>query len=249
MIIRDKCIFRRRIIVSNIVIISPYQIFLLSFFNPMWPVLQLSVSKAEIYKLGSDPGVVQDLDTLERRQWKKCTLLPRCYWLVYQLFLLACEAFVRTVFNDILVKLNVIRWKLRRQGIRGPPPSFVTGNIPEMRRIMSMAKAPSSESPPPHDFSSPRIFLYFSKWTKQYGIYSELSCFLFWPFIFSEITKMADQSQQDPHSHLHLGKCNFYTWLILDWWRKWENRSNGGNHLICKRSEGPYWGSVTSYIG
>lgn len=61
MIIRDKCIFRRRIIVSNIVIISPYQIFLLSFFNPTWPVLQLSVSKAEIYKLGSDPGVVQDL--------------------------------------------------------------------------------------------------------------------------------------------------------------------------------------------
>lgn len=79
MIIRDKWIFRRRIIVSNIVIISPYQIFLLSFFNPTWPVLQLSVSKAEIYKLGSDPGVVQDLDTLERRQWKKCTLLPRCY--------------------------------------------------------------------------------------------------------------------------------------------------------------------------
>lgn len=99
--------------------------------------------------------------------------------------------FVR-VFNDILVKLNVIRWKLRRQGIRGPPPSFVTGNIPEMRRIMSMAKAPSSESPPPLDSSSPRIFPYFSKCTKQYGIYSELSCFFFWPFIFSEITKMAE---------------------------------------------------------
>ncbi|KAJ9672208.1 hypothetical protein PVL29_025729 [Vitis rotundifolia] len=76
--------------------------------------------------------------------------------------------FVR-VFNDILVKPNAIRWKLRRQGIRGPPPSFVTGNIPEMGRIMSMAKAPSSESPPPLDFSSPRIFPYFSKWTKQYG--------------------------------------------------------------------------------
>lgn len=66
------------------------------------------------------------------------------YWLVGHLFV--------RVFNDILVKLNVIRWKLRRQGIRGPPPSFVTGNIPEMRRIMSMAKAPSSESPPPLDF-------------------------------------------------------------------------------------------------
>lgn len=163
------------------------------------------------------------------------------YWLVGHLFV--------RVFNDILVKLNVIRWKLRRQGIRGPPPSFVTGNIPEMRRIMSMAKAPSSESPPPLDSSSPRIFPYFSKCTKQYGIYSELSCFFFWPFIFSEITKMADQSQQDPHSHLHLGMCNFYTWLILDWWRKWENRSNWGNHLICRRSEGPYWGSVASYIG
>ncbi|KAJ9691544.1 hypothetical protein PVL29_013656 [Vitis rotundifolia] len=63
-----------------------------------------------------------------------------------------------------------IRLKLRRQGIKGPPPAFVMGNIPEMKRIMSMAAdAPRSEAHLPLGFSSSTTFPYFAQWTKLYG--------------------------------------------------------------------------------
>jgi hypothetical protein len=72
------------------------------------------------------------------------------------------------------LKLETIRLKFRRQGIRGPLPSFVLGNIPEMLRITSMV--PSSETKNKDMmnkmssfYSSVSLFQFFKQWTAQYG--------------------------------------------------------------------------------
>ncbi|KAL6332428.1 hypothetical protein AAG906_007976 [Vitis piasezkii] len=72
--------------------------------------------------------------------------------------------------NVLYLEPTDIRLKLRRQGIKGPPPAFVMGNIPEMKRIMSMAAdARCSEAHLPLGFSSSTPFPYFAQWTKLYG--------------------------------------------------------------------------------
>ncbi|KAG4991368.1 hypothetical protein JHK87_024825 [Glycine soja] len=37
-----------------------------------------------------------------------------------------------------------VRKRLQMQGIKGPPPSFLHGNLPDMQRIQSQAKAAST---------------------------------------------------------------------------------------------------------
>ena len=75
------------------------------------------------------------------------------------------------LFNVLYLEPNKIRLKLQRQGIKGPPPAFVMGNIPEMKRIMSVAAdAPRSEAHLPLGFSTSTTFPYFAQWTKLYGI-------------------------------------------------------------------------------
>uniref|UniRef100_F6HIS8 Cytochrome P450 714C2 n=1 Tax=Vitis vinifera TaxID=29760 RepID=F6HIS8_VITVI len=72
--------------------------------------------------------------------------------------------------NVLYLEPSNIQLKLRRQGIKGPPPAFVMGNIPEMKRIMSMAAdAPRSEAHLPLGFSTSTTFPYFAQWTKLYG--------------------------------------------------------------------------------
>ncbi|KAJ9691547.1 hypothetical protein PVL29_013659 [Vitis rotundifolia] len=74
------------------------------------------------------------------------------------------------LFNVLYLEPNKIRLKLQRQGIKGPPPAFVMGNIHEMKRIMSMAAdAPRSETHLPLGFSTSTTFPYFTQWTKRYG--------------------------------------------------------------------------------
>ncbi|XP_042381258.1 cytochrome P450 714C2-like isoform X1 [Zingiber officinale] len=65
-----------------------------------------------------------------------------------------------------------LRDKLRSQGIHGPPPSFLHGNIPEMRSILhehklKQAQAEGSVSLTA-DYSS-SLFPYLSYWKKKYG--------------------------------------------------------------------------------
>ncbi|KAL5974886.1 hypothetical protein ACLOJK_031559 [Asimina triloba] len=65
------------------------------------------------------------------------------------------------------------RERLRRQGIRGPPPCFPYGNMLEMERYCTQ----STEKKPPDDqegnsFShnyAPMLFPYFERWRKSYG--------------------------------------------------------------------------------
>ncbi|KAF8009814.1 hypothetical protein BT93_J0722 [Corymbia citriodora subsp. variegata] len=73
------------------------------------------------------------------------------------------------------LKCERLRKKLRRQGVRGPAPSFLYGNLPEMQRIQMKAKAAIDEAALPHgefiahDYTS-SLFPYFEQWRKEYGL-------------------------------------------------------------------------------
>ncbi|XP_015874059.2 cytochrome P450 714C2 [Ziziphus jujuba] len=74
------------------------------------------------------------------------------------------------IYYKLGVKSEIIRAKLRKQGISGPLPSIVLGNVPEIRRIMSEA---SSKGVKENNLQlvdhSLSLFPYFKKWTKQFG--------------------------------------------------------------------------------
>ncbi|CAA3022935.1 cytochrome P450 714A1-like, partial [Olea europaea subsp. europaea] len=64
-----------------------------------------------------------------------------------------------------------LRWRLEKQGIRGPKPCFLYGNVPEMQRIQaSSIKNTGAENIGfvSHNYTS-SLFPYFEQWRKQYG--------------------------------------------------------------------------------
>ncbi|XP_061356664.1 cytochrome P450 714A1-like [Gastrolobium bilobum] len=79
------------------------------------------------------------------------------------------------LYGNLWHKSQRVRRKLQMQGIRGPPPSFLHGNLPDMQRIQSqatIAKAPScnhSDQFLAHDYTD-TLFPYFEHWRKQYGL-------------------------------------------------------------------------------
>ena len=60
--------------------------------------------------------------------------------------------------------------KMRRQGISGPPPSFLYGNLTEMKRLALKEKENIGE-PITHHYT-PTVLPYFEKWRKRYGMFS-----------------------------------------------------------------------------
>ncbi|XP_022941651.1 cytochrome P450 714A1-like isoform X2 [Cucurbita moschata] len=80
---------------------------------------------------------------------------------------------VHLYFNSAWRKTAELRRKLREQGVMGPPPSVLFGNLPEMKKIQLEAAAMAS---PPrhasaivaHDYTS-TLFPCLVKWRKQYG--------------------------------------------------------------------------------
>ncbi|XP_043703100.1 cytochrome P450 714C2-like [Telopea speciosissima] len=103
--------------------------------------------------------------------WSCLCVVAVCSWLFGYIYIIAW------------VKPERLREKLRRQGIRGPPPSFLLGNVPEMKKIQSSLAASSSSSinsiskevrvvledhMTAHDYTS-TFFPYFEHWRKQYG--------------------------------------------------------------------------------
>ncbi|KAE9615183.1 putative cytochrome P450 [Lupinus albus] len=80
------------------------------------------------------------------------------------------------VYVNEWYKSERIRRKLMKQGITGPPPSFLRGNLPDMQRIQaqvrSTMKAQSNNNSNKllehYDFTA-TLFPYFEHWRKQYG--------------------------------------------------------------------------------
>lgn len=71
--------------------------------------------------------------------------------------------------NVLWLKPLRLLWKLQRQGIKGPRPSFLYGNVQEMQKIQTKAmKAENFSEFVAHDYTS-TIFPYFEQWRKEFG--------------------------------------------------------------------------------
>uniref|UniRef100_A0A6N2LWQ6 Cytochrome P450 n=1 Tax=Salix viminalis TaxID=40686 RepID=A0A6N2LWQ6_SALVM len=85
--------------------------------------------------------------------------------------LLPLVIFLVHVYCTVVLRSERIKRKLRMQGIQGPPPSFLYGNLPEMQKIqMKTLKASSFQAADfiAHDYTS-TVFPYFEQWRKEYG--------------------------------------------------------------------------------
>ncbi|KAG5558197.1 hypothetical protein RHGRI_008203 [Rhododendron griersonianum] len=72
------------------------------------------------------------------------------------------------LFNHVWLKPQRVRWKLQKQGIRGPQPSVLYGNVPEIQRIQAAAKkAENGGVLVAHDYTS-NLFPYLEQWRKEY---------------------------------------------------------------------------------
>ena len=116
--------------------------------------------------------------------WAYINNCEPCFWL-------HCEHYTTRAMEQVLLslmfilliclciffwlKLENIRLKFRRQGIIGPLPSLITGNIPEIKQIMSVVPNSDPANKDPKDISpfycSLNLFPYFKQWTKQYGMH------------------------------------------------------------------------------
>ncbi|XP_039060728.1 cytochrome P450 714A1-like isoform X2 [Hibiscus syriacus] len=76
-----------------------------------------------------------------------------------------------SAYNSMWLSSERVRRKLWVQGIKGPSPSFIYGNLPEMQKIQSQALASTSDNADDivaHDYTS-SVFPYFVKWRKEFG--------------------------------------------------------------------------------
>ncbi|XP_044388050.1 uncharacterized protein [Triticum aestivum] len=99
-------------------------------------------------------------------------LSPRQWLLLLPLVFLSTLLF-SYLYTTLWLRPERLRQKLRSQGVKGPKPSFLFGNIPEMRRIQKLATPAQEEGAGPTDrFSSnyvATLFPYFLHWTRVYG--------------------------------------------------------------------------------
>ncbi|KAG8088784.1 hypothetical protein GUJ93_ZPchr0011g28107 [Zizania palustris] len=69
--------------------------------------------------------------------------------------------------------ISVHEYKLRSQGVKGPKPSYLFGNIPEMRRIQKLANSVQEQETWTSDLFSSNyfatLFPYFLDWSRVYG--------------------------------------------------------------------------------
>ncbi|WVZ54740.1 hypothetical protein U9M48_005494 [Paspalum notatum var. saurae] len=96
-------------------------------------------------------------------------------WLRLMPLLLLCAVLLSYLCAILWLRPERLRQRLRSQGVKGPKPSFLFGNIPEMRRIQQqLAKSDQEqEAGTASDrFSSnymATLFPYFLHWNRVYG--------------------------------------------------------------------------------
>ncbi|KAJ9680492.1 hypothetical protein PVL29_019730 [Vitis rotundifolia] len=74
------------------------------------------------------------------------------------------------LYTTLFLQPRRLQSKLRRQGIRGPPPSFLFGNIAEMKKIQLHAHSTATKDHDSiaHDWPF-TLFPYIHQWKNQYG--------------------------------------------------------------------------------
>lgn len=75
------------------------------------------------------------------------------------------------LYNGLVVKPSRLRSMLTKQGIRGPPPTLLLGNIMEIKKARGSCNI-TSETPTSHNCAA-LLFPFFEKWRKQYGMFKK----------------------------------------------------------------------------
>lgn len=73
------------------------------------------------------------------------------------------------LYSGLVLKPGRLRSVLRKQGIRGPSPSLLLGNISEIRKSQSTTVKASTNEPPVFHNCAATLFPFFEQWRKQYG--------------------------------------------------------------------------------
>lgn len=88
-------------------------------------------------------------------------------------FLLFC--LIMYAVYDLCLKAKILRSKLKKQGVDGPAPSFVLGNIPDIQKIKSKVSAEDAST---YNFNESLsldcrsiLLPHISQWTKQFGMF------------------------------------------------------------------------------
>ncbi|KAI8014720.1 Cytochrome P450 714C2 [Camellia lanceoleosa] len=88
---------------------------------------------------------------------------------VFSVALLCFTSFILYLFNRFYVRPQRLRSKLRSQGLRGPSPSFLLGNIPDFVKFQPKdIKALTEDGKATHDWAR-FTFPLFEHWLSQYG--------------------------------------------------------------------------------
>ncbi|KAE9605968.1 hypothetical protein Lal_00025493 [Lupinus albus] len=91
--------------------------------------------------------------------------------MAYSVIIVGILSCIVYVYVNKWYKSERIRRKLIKQGISGPPPSFLRGNLPDMQRIQAQVSSTNNSFKflEHHDDYTATIFPYFEHWRKQYG--------------------------------------------------------------------------------
>ena len=96
-------------------------------------------------------------------------------------FLLFCM--IMYVVYDLCLKAKILRAKLQKQGIDGPVPGLVYGNISDIQKIklkVSAADASTCNLNKPLSLDCRSILLpHISQWTEQFGIFASFYILIF----------------------------------------------------------------------
>ncbi|OAY54067.1 cytochrome P450 714A1 isoform X2 [Manihot esculenta] len=87
------------------------------------------------------------------------------------LALLGLLSFIFHICRTILLRSYTVKRKLHMQGIKGPSPVFLYGNLVEMQQLQLKARkhvSPSHAQIVAQDYNS-IVFPYFDHWRKEYG--------------------------------------------------------------------------------
>ncbi|GFP90495.1 cytochrome p450 714c2 [Phtheirospermum japonicum] len=92
--------------------------------------------------------------------------------IVFTSFFGASLVLLLQIFDSSILKPTRLRSKLEKQGFKGPAPSILYGNIPEMKGLIQLPKPPAQDSAGPPEIRHhwfPSVFPHLEHWRNEYG--------------------------------------------------------------------------------
>lgn len=81
--------------------------------------------------------------------------------------------FLVHLYFSLIIKPKNIRKILREQGIDGPPPKILVGNMLEIKKARASGQKTLVGHPhPPVIHNTADVFPFLEQWRKQYGMYA-----------------------------------------------------------------------------